>query len=89
MSHEGNDVRVIDRAELEKFAAQRRLPEAVLAQLRSRAKNELSTAAGAPAPPLIGDDVLAWPSAIEHTHPILSFETPLHRVAACTRCLVV
>lgn len=35
-----------DRAELERFAAQRHLPEAVLAQLRARAKNEIEPAAG-------------------------------------------
>lgn len=47
MSGELQDIRIIDRADLERFAAQRRLPEEVLTQLRARAKNEISTAPGA------------------------------------------
>ena len=50
-SSSANDIRVIDRAELEKFAATRRLPEAVLAQLRARAKAEIAAGAGAHAAP--------------------------------------
>lgn len=46
MSGDPNDLGY-ERAELERFAAQRGLPEDVLAQLRSRAKNEINTAAGA------------------------------------------